>query len=239
MPKTPTVTTLFEQTEKTFLADLPAERFEGRIVVVQSESEAQRAVAMLCRERAVGIDTETRPSFRKGEDHPVALLQISTLELCFLFRLNLMGLPASLVQLLCSPDTLKIGLSLKDDFHRLHRMADFRQQACVDLQTTAAAMGIRDMSLQKLYANVFRKRISKSAQLSNWEADVLSDKQKAYAATDAYTCLKLYHRLGELRESGDYRILPAARPAAAPPPREAAAKKPAPRRSPHRKRHTT
>lgn len=206
MQKKRMVTTLFEQTEKSFLADLPTERFGGRIVVVQSQSEADRAVEILCREPAVGIDTETRPSFRKGIEHRVALLQASTLDLCFLFRLNLIGIPQCLVHLLCSPTTQKIGLSLKDDFHRLHRMVPFRQQACVDLQIIAASMGIRDMSLQKLYANVFHRRISKAAQLSNWEADVLSEKQQSYAATDAYTCLRLYHELDRLRRTGDYRI---------------------------------
>lgn len=210
------MTTLFEQTEKTFLADLPVERFEGRIVVIQSVAEADRAVEALCREKIVGIDTETRPSFRRGVEHNVALVQISTRDICFLFRLNLMGLPPGLVHFLCSPTTQKIGLSLKDDFHRLHRLTPFKEQACVDLQTIAAAMGIRDMSLQKLYANVFRKRISKSAQLSNWEADVLSEKQLYYAATDAYTCLRLYERLDALRRTGDYRILRAPTSCAAP-----------------------
>ena len=68
--------------------------------MVQSESEANRAVAYLRTQKIVGIDTETRPSFRRGQQHKVALIQIATPDICFLFRLNYMGFPESLVNLL-------------------------------------------------------------------------------------------------------------------------------------------
>ncbi|MBQ7421792.1 MAG: 3'-5' exonuclease domain-containing protein 2 [Prevotella sp.] len=199
---------LFIKTEKAFISTLPRFSFEGRIIVVQGQSEAVRAVHALRKAPLLGIDTETRPNFRPGKMHPVALLQIATRELCFLFRLNFLGFPPALIDLLADPDITKVGLSLRDDFQRLGERHSFVPHACIDIQDDAKQMGITDMSLQKLFANVFRQRISKNAQLSNWEADVLTQKQKVYAATDAYACVCLYDELRRLRESGDYRLLP-------------------------------
>ncbi|MGN0086228.1 MAG: 3'-5' exonuclease [Alloprevotella sp.] len=199
-------THLFTHTPKALVQTLPRVVFEGRIVVIQSQAEADKAVRYLLTQPIVGIDTETRPTFHKGPMNKVALLQVSTLDICFLFRLNFTGLTGSIVSLLESRDVRKVGLSLGDDTAALLRRGDFRPRAFIDLQACAREMGIEDMSLQKLYANVFRQRISKNAQLSNWEADVLSDSQKLYAATDAYTCLQLYGKLTELRRTGNYVI---------------------------------
>lgn len=200
--------TLYISTDKTIIPKLPRYTFEGKIYIIQSEREAERAVAVLRKSAVLGIDTETRPMFRKGEHRKVALLQIANDELCFLFRINETGFLPSLVNLLSDPDVLKVGLSLKDDFMMLRqRVQDFRPQGYVELQQYAKEIGIQDMSLQKLYANVFGKRISKGAQLSNWEADVLNESQKTYAATDAYTCLQLYKELKRLKETKDYQLI--------------------------------
>lgn len=199
---------LFIQTEKTFIPNLPRFAFNGKIVVVQSENEAEKAVAALRKCPILGIDTETKPTFHKGVVHQVALLQVSSEDLCVLFRLNLIGMPQCVTSLLSDPNVLKIGLSLKDDLMMLRRREEKLQPAgFLELQDLAACMGIEDMSLQKLYANVFHRRISKSARLSNWEADVLTESQKVYAATDAYTCIQLYKELKKLKESGEYELV--------------------------------
>jgi len=200
---------LFIKTDKAFIADLPRFTFQGKIVVVQSAGEAARAVRMLRRERETGIDTETRPVFRKGEVHKVALLQVSTESVCFLFRLCQTGLTPEMLAFLSDPDVLKVGLSLSDDLHMLRQRADLEPANWLDLQDYVAEMGIEDRGLQRLYANVFRMRLAKRAQRSNWEADVLTDAQKVYAATDAYTCLQLYHELKRLRETGQYTLVTA------------------------------
>lgn len=189
---------LFVKTDKAFIAQLPRFCFSGKIVVVQSEKEALRAIEVLSRHTAVGFDTETRPSFHKGVIHKVALLQISTHDICFLFRLNMTGLLPCIIKFLSNPKIMKVGLSLKDDLAALRHRKEFTPGNFFDLQTLAAEMGTQDMSLQKLYANVFRMRISKSSRLSNWEADTLSDAQKVYAATDAYTSLQLYEEMERL-----------------------------------------
>lgn len=201
--------TLFRSTPKQLISTLPKVEFKGKIVVVHSLREVKVAVDYLKRQPIVGVDTETRPSFRRGLVYQVALLQVSTLDICFLFRLNMIGLPAELVELLESAEVKKIGLSLKDDLALLKRRAPFRPQGFLDLQDFVNTMGIEDMSLQKLYANVFGEKISKSAQLTNWENTVLTESQKMYAATDAFTTLRLYLELNELKNTGAYKIIEA------------------------------
>ncbi|MCI7272887.1 3'-5' exonuclease domain-containing protein 2 [bacterium] len=196
------------KTDKSLIHELPRFVFEGRIIVIQSEAETVRAVKALRCSPILGIDTETRPTFRRGETHKVSLLQIADEHICFLFRLNEIGFPQPLVDLLADRQVLKVGLSLHDDFMMLRkRNEQFTPKNFIDLQDFVKEMGIEDMSLQKLYANVFRKRISKAARLSNWEADVLSESQKLYAATDAITCIQLYKELKELKESGEYILV--------------------------------
>lgn len=185
---------------------MPKEGFPGKIVVIQTESEVEKAVRFLESQPVVGIDTETRPSFRKGQSNKVALLQVSTGDVCFLFRLNMIGIPDSIVRLLENPSVRKIGLSLKDDIRTLHHRTEFNQQACIELQEYVKTFGITDNSLQKIYAILFGHKISKSQRLSNWEADVLSDAQKLYAATDAWACYNIYSLLGKLQRTGDYKI---------------------------------
>lgn len=192
--------------DKKTVAQFDPVLFGGRIITVLSPSEAERAVAFLERQERVGIDTETRPSFAKGHVNKVALLQVSTLDTCFLFRLNMTGLTLPLVHFLQSEKPLKIGLSLKDDISRLKQKADFTPAGFLELQQYVSQMGVEAMSLQKIYALLFGQKISKSQRLSNWEADVLTDAQKAYAATDAWACLRIYEKLESLRQSGDYEL---------------------------------
>lgn len=172
------------------------EKFEGRIIVVQSESEAEKAAAYLKKQTAIGFDTETRPAFRKGVSHQIALMQLSTDDTCFLFRLNIIGLPDCLADILIDPAIKKIGLSLKDDFSAIHkRNAAFVPSNFTELQSFVKSYGIEDNGLQRIYGILFEKRISKGQRLSNWEADVLSDAQKMYAAIDAWACLRIYNEL--------------------------------------------
>ena len=187
---------------------MPKVLFPGRIFVIYTESDAEKAVAYLKDQRIVGVDTETRPSFKRGTTHKVALLQISTQDTCFLFRLNRIGMPDSLQEFLMS-DTLKIGLSLKDDFNSLRKRQDMHPDRgnWIELQEYVGKFGIEDRSLQKIYANLFGEKSSKNQRLSNWEADVLSEGQKLYAATDAWACVEIYNCLSELESTGNYEII--------------------------------
>lgn len=198
--------TIYKKFNKAIISTLPLIRFEGKIITVISESEASRAVDFLLSQPILGIDTETKPTFKRGVIHQVALLQVATHDLCFLFRLNHLGLSPSVVRLLMDRTVPKVGLSLHDDLHMLHKRGEFQAGSFIDLQNVVKEIGIEDMSLQKLYANLFGMRISKAQQLSNWQADVLSDKQKVYAATDAWACIVIYEELMRLNESKDYDL---------------------------------
>ena len=159
--------------------------FNGQIVVVDHIPDVYKALSYLNRQAILGIDTETRPSFRAGKSYDISLLQISSEDTCFLFRLNKIGMPKVLVEFLKN-DILKIGLSLKDDFMMFHRLKDgmdVESGNYIDLQHYVRNFGIQDLSLQKIYANLFGQKISKSQRLTNWNAEELSESQMLYAAT--------------------------------------------------------
>lgn len=198
---------IYSKFDKSDIVALPRAVFDGRIFVINTEAEAEKAVAYLLGQDILGVDTETRPYFKKGQRHNVALLQVSTHDTCFLFRLNLIGMPPAIIRLLEDINIPKIGLSLHDDILSLHKRADFTPGNFIDLQQHVGELGVKDLSLQKLYANFFHQKISKTVRLSNWETDVLSDSQKTYAATDAWACIKIYEELMRLERTGDYKLV--------------------------------
>lgn len=198
---------LYHKYDKKLIAGLPRIVFPGRIFVVLSASEADRAVNYLLSQPILGVDTETRPAFRRGQIFNVALLQVATHDTCFLFRLNHIGMSKSVKRLLEDTTVPKIGLSWHDDLRGLQRLGKFQPGLFIDLQDHVREIGIEDLSLQKLYANLFGQKISKRDQLTNWEADVLKDNQKLYAATDAWACINLYDELQRLKQTGDYELV--------------------------------
>lgn len=181
--------------DKNTINTLPIESYQGRIHVIETREAAVQAIEVLRGCDIIGIDTETRPSFKKGRTNKVSLVQLSSHTDCYLFRINKIGLIDELRQLLSDDKLLKVGISLRDDFSVLHRVDDFEPHNFVDLQSVVARYGIADMSLQKIYAIIFGKKISKSQRLSNWEAPTLSVPQQCYAALDAWACLNIYEAL--------------------------------------------
>jgi ribonuclease D len=177
------------------MALLPVEEFKGRVIVVDTKKDTGRAVEYLSQFERIGFDTETRPSFKKGQRFKIALMQIATEDVCFLFRLNRIGIPKVLEEFLSDDAVQKIGLSLRDDFGAIKKRTDIEPHNFIDLQNYVGQFGIEDASLQKIYAILFNKKISKGQRLTNWEADVLSESQKKYAALDAWACLKIYNKL--------------------------------------------
>jgi ribonuclease D len=177
------------------------EEFKGHIFVIDTSVATEKAVSYLSGFELLGFDTETRPSFKKGNCNGVALIQLATHNRCYLFRLNSIGFFPSLIELLADASIQKIGISLKDDFATMSRFMKFVPQGFVDLQKIVPNYDITDMSLQKIYAILFQKKISKSQRLSNWEARELSQAQKKYAALDAWACLKIYEKLCLTNES--------------------------------------
>lgn len=177
------------------ISKLETTSFDGRIIVIQSKEEAKKAIGYLSEYSIVGIDTESKPSFKKGGKNKISLLQISTRDCCFLFRLNIIGITPDIISFFEDEKILKVGLSLKDDFMMLHKLSSFSPVRFIDIQDIVENYGIGEKSLQKIFAILFGKKISKSQRLSNWEADVLSDAQKRYASTDAWATLMIYEKL--------------------------------------------
>ena len=199
--------TIYDKYDKQRITALPKEEFLGRIYTITTERDAEKAVNYLMTQSILGFDTETRPVFKRHVTHQVALLQVATHDTCFLFRLNLFGLSDAIVRLLEDKTITKVALSWKDDIHGLRQRGMFKPGTFIDVQDEVRRIGIEDSSLQKIYANLFGKMISKRQQLSNWEADFLSDAQKAYAALDAWACIRIHEELLQLQKSQDYHII--------------------------------
>ena len=174
---------------------LPLAAFGGEVIVVDTPEKVEEAVAYLSKQPAVGVDTESRPSFTRGVHYPTALLQIATEERCYLFRLTHVGMPQALADLFANPKITKVGLAFKDDIAGLRRRRDFKPANCIDLQSIVPKYGILDMGLQKIFAICFGRKISKAQQLTNWENSHLTPDQARYASTDAWATLLIYKDL--------------------------------------------
>ena len=183
-----------ESISKEEINSLSVLEYEGRnIVLVDTLSKLKTTIEVLKNEEVLGFDTETKPSFEKGKMNKVALLQLSTADTCYLIRLNVLGMQNSIIELLSSEKPLKIGLSLKDDYKMLNRRRSFKPAGFLDLQSVIGKFGIKDLSLQKIYAIMFNKKISKSQRLTNWQAPNLTLQQQKYAAVDAWACMDIYN----------------------------------------------
>lgn len=199
--------TIYSKIDKSLISKMPQVVFEGRIIVVVSAAETKKAVDFLLSQPILGVDTETRPSFRKGIKHTVSLLQVSTHDICFLFRLKHIGENSDIIRLLEDTKVPKIGLSLHDDMLSLAKVYKFKPGLFIDLQKHVNEIGVKDLALQKLYANFFGMKISKSQRLTNWEADVLTERQKMYASIDAWACIRLFEELMRLEQTCDYELV--------------------------------
>ena len=171
---------------------LPAIEFKGEIRIIEHERDILEACKYLQQQPIIGFDTETRPSFRPGVSFRVSLLQLSAPDICFLFRLNKIPLAKPILQLLGDKNVLKIGADVAGDLRSLNQIRHFRDGGFVDLQAIAPEWGILDKSLRKMSAIVLGERVSKAQRLSNWEATTLTDRQRIYAATDAWVCIQIY-----------------------------------------------
>jgi ribonuclease D len=168
---------------------------DRRIEVITTLPKLHEAIEVLKQEKWVGFDTETKPSFVKGVKNKVALVQLSAPQVCYLIRVNKLGIPPILSEFLAAPTPLKIGLSLHDDYRVLLRSCKFKPTGFVDLQKIIKKVGIEELGLQKMYAILFGKKISKAQRLTNWEAAYLNEPQQEYAAIDAWACVDIYEKI--------------------------------------------
>lgn len=177
------------------VAALDLIQYEGPITLIQNEDEFQDALEAISEQSVLGFDTETRPAFKKGTSYPTSLIQLSSVNHAWLIRVSKMGYPAELLKLLSNPDVIKVGTGLGDDIRRMRCDFQFEPGGFLDLQSYVEAFHIWEKGLKKLSSIVLGHRISKSQQVSNWDADILTEAQLRYAATDAWICLEIYYEL--------------------------------------------
>ncbi|HCC71894.1 MAG TPA: hypothetical protein DEQ09_12200 [Bacteroidales bacterium] len=189
--------TFKENIEKSELAEYPVSGFQGEIVVVDSFSKLKSSIERLKSSSVLGFDTETKPTFKKGKKNGIALLQLSDSQTAFLYRLNQIGLPLVLTDILEDKSVTKVGVAIHDDIKGLKDINNFEDDGFIELQEYVKDFGIASSGLRKLSAIVLGFRISKRQQVSNWEADDLSDAQINYAATDAWVCYEIYKKLSK------------------------------------------
>ncbi len=190
------------------MAKLAIRRYEGRVRLVATPEDLEEARTDLRQENIVGLDTETRPAFKKGESHLPALVQVATARAVYLFQLRRTEVHPLLARLLSEARTVKAGISLKDDLRALKQVFAFTEENILDLGIVARRSGFAQTGVRNLAGILLGFRIPKGTKTSNWAARELSAAQITYAATDAWACRELYLRfesLGLLRpptESG-------------------------------------
>jgi ribonuclease D len=174
---------------------LPLKTFEGKVNVVTDPEKLAKVKLEIEKHEIVGFDTETRPSFKRGQVYKVALLQLAVPHKVFLIRLHQTGLTQEIISIFENPSIIKAGVAIHDDIKSLQKINHFTPESFVELATLARTCGLQVESVKKLAGLLLGIRISKSAQTSNWEAPTLTEKQVDYAATDAWVCLEIYSKL--------------------------------------------
>jgi ribonuclease D len=177
------------------IAEFELRWFSGELILVDNIEDFNRIIPLFAKEKVLGFDTETKPSFKKGRKNAVSLIQLSTGTLAALFRINRIGLPPALVKILSDPNITKAGVAVHDDIRFLKSVRGFEPAGFVDLQQFVKPFGIESSGLKKLAAIVLGIRISKRQQVTDWEAEELSEAQQIYAATDAWVCHEIYCKL--------------------------------------------
>ncbi|MDR1681367.1 MAG: 3'-5' exonuclease domain-containing protein 2 [Prevotellaceae bacterium] len=185
--------------------ELPVVAFGGEIIVVNSQQQVKEAASYLAAQPMLGFDTETKPRFVSGErnNNNVALLQLTTDERAYLFRLNKIGLPKRIADLLASKKIFKVGAAIHEDMRQLQAAYFFRPAGFVDIQRVAPCYGLAEKGVKKLAARILQIHISKNQQLSNWENPLLTRPQCLYAATDAWVCREIFLALQRERPLTD------------------------------------
>ena len=178
--------------DKETINQFPLIRFHGSVKVAENAKAFQRYATKLRKQRVLGFDIECKPNFKRGPNNPPALLQLATSDQAFLFRLFPVMKLGPLVEILENPEIIKTGVAVKDDLQNLNKIEELKPAGFEDLAQLAQSLKIEQTGLRNLTAIFFKQRLSKSAQLSNWQKRPLTPSQINYAATDAWISRELY-----------------------------------------------
>ena len=187
--------------DKETLNELPQGQFQGSIKVITRPEEVEEVIPEISMHAVLGFDTETKPAFKKGKQNGISLLQLSSDDTAWLFRLQMTGFPKSLVKLMATPTINKVGAAILDDVRGLKRLKPFEDGGFIDLQKHVEEYGVEEKGVKKMAAIFLNMRISKRQRLTNWESPVLTEPQLRYAATDAWVCLKIYQKMQMLKHN--------------------------------------
>ncbi len=185
------------------IALLPKLAFNGTIKVIKTSDELDNELMALRKERVVGFDTETKPSFRKGENNLISIMQLATDSVALIVKLKETKVTNGLKQFLENPEIFKVGAAVRDDIKAIQKLRKINPEGFIDLQSLVPRYGIDSLSVRKMAAIVLGYKVSKSQQLSNWDADSLTEAQQQYAAVDAWACRLIYLKLLTFRPLND------------------------------------
>ncbi len=177
------------------ISKLPLTHFQGDIHIINDPESLHHILPFLKNQHLLGFDTETKPSFKKGPNNDIALMQLATKEQAFLIRINKTGFPPELAGILSDENIIKAGVGIRDDLKGLQKITPYNPAGFIELQKLVVKFGLENISLKKIAAIILNIRISKSQRVSNWENEELSQSQQLYAATDAWICYEIYERL--------------------------------------------
>lgn len=173
-------------------------RFPGKIITVTNDGEVSSALSLFLDQQIIGFDTETKPSFKKGEYHHVSLLQLATEDFAILFRLQFLKNFLPIQQFFEKETVLKAGVAIRDDIRALQKLFPFTPLGFIELADIAKKKGLKNFGLKGMSEEVLNLTLSKKAKLSNWEASDLKLEQLQYAATDAWIGRKIFEKLQSL-----------------------------------------
>ncbi len=176
----------------------------NKILLVATVAHVAQALAELRLCAVVGFDTESKPTFRKGEvsDGP-HVVQFSTPEKAYIFQLHQRDCHTAVCALIESEAIIKVGFGLSSDYREISRKLGVSPKEVLDLNSIFKRRGCRkSVGVKGAVALVFQRRFlkSKSAATSNWASHRLTDTQVLYAANDAYAAIQVYHQLAVMTD---------------------------------------
>jgi ribonuclease D len=186
------------QITKEELNQLPLVRYDGPIEILRNGEELETVLTEILSEPVLGFDTETRPSFRKGQNYLPCVVQVATRHCVFIIQIQDGMMPEALTRILEWPGSIKAGIALNQDMSKLRQLGEFKDQAVLDLSKVATKLGIKTTGLRNLTGILLKGRISKGAQVTDWSKPRLTEAQISYAATDAWISRELYFALKKL-----------------------------------------
>ena len=179
---------------------LPLTAYEGPVTIVETDAQLKKVLPRLKKEKVLGFDTESRPSFRKGDNYPASLIQLGGENEVWLFQISKFSDLKPLWKVLANPHIAKTGVAIADDIKKLQELLDFKPAGFIEIADLTQKTGILNTGLRSLAGLLLNIRISKRAQVSNWARSKLTEAQIQYAATDAWVSRRLYMHMHNLKQ---------------------------------------